>query len=127
MKIISIISQKVGVGKTTTSFSLITGLLRKGFRKGLMMITKKNFKDSIANQKDYKGDSEGNNYNSPHRETKSKKVNFLLRPSDVKLAVKIAAMKQISLNELVNVYLSEGIKKDFAMAEHYDEVFGKKS
>jgi hypothetical protein len=57
-------------------------------------------------------------------ETKSKKTQFTCRPSDMEPALKIATMRRVSLNELLNIYLKEGKKKDFKLVARYDEVFG---
>lgn len=61
------------------------------------------------------------------QETKSKRLNLLIKPSTYADLNKIAAMQQISLNELINTLCEKQIqsKKGQETIEKYNQVFNK--
>lgn len=62
------------------------------------------------------GDQEPNEKKAPvsrrtiKRETKSKRINLLVRPSDYEALVVMAEDEEVSLNELINRFIQENIK-----------------
>ncbi|NTV99003.1 MAG: hypothetical protein HGA70_07560 [Chlorobiaceae bacterium] len=60
---------------------------------------------------------------SNENETKSKRLNLLIRPSLMKNFMKIAYMRRTSINDLINRLIDDCVKKDAAMVEEYDKLF----
>ena len=60
------------------------------------------------------------------QQTKSKRLNLLLRPALLEDLKKIAAMRQTSVNDLINTVLAEFTEHETDQIEKYDSVFGKK-
>lgn len=58
-------------------------------------------------------------------ERKTKRLNLLLQPSIMDDLKKIAAMKQTSVNDLINSVLKDYNLAEKSMIEKYDRVFGK--
>lgn len=59
------------------------------------------------------------------QETKSKRLNLLLRPTLHRDITKLSAMERISTNELINRVLSEYIEQNTDKIQKYDEIFGE--
>ena len=59
------------------------------------------------------------------QETKSKRLNLLLRPTLHRDLGKLSAMERISTNELINRVLSEYIEQNADRLIKYDEIFGE--
>ena len=60
-------------------------------------------------------------------ETKSKRLNLLVRPGVLKEFAKIAYMQQTSVNELINRLISEYNAKESATIRQYDRLFKDKA
>jgi hypothetical protein len=60
-------------------------------------------------------------------ETKSKRLNLLVRPGVLKQFAKIAYMQQSSVNDLINRLISEYNDKEAATIRQYDRLFKDKS
>lgn len=58
-------------------------------------------------------------------ETKTKRLNLLMLPSVCDDITKIAAMKRLSTNELINNILQDYAKDNAELIEKYIEVFGE--
>lgn len=59
------------------------------------------------------------------QQTKSKRLNLLLRPALLEDLKKIAAMKQTSVNNLINTVLGEYAEQEAEQIEKYNSVFGE--
>lgn len=59
----------------------------------------------------------------PERETKSKRLNLLIRPSLFKALTKISVMERGSLNDLINKALAEYVTAHEDQITKYDETF----
>ena len=58
-------------------------------------------------------------------ETKSKRVNLLLRPSVYRQIEKLAAMQRTSPNDLINTILASYAEQERDTIEKYNEIFGE--
>lgn len=67
----------------------------------------------------------GYNRTAQNREAKSKRAQFLIKPSVYEGIKKIAIMEQTSVNEIVNGLLEECVLNNQKLLEKYEEVFGK--
>lgn len=61
--------------------------------------------------------------NKPKRETKSKRLNLVIRPSLYQSIEKIAYMKQNSPNDQISKCLEEYVEKNKDLIEKYDDIF----
>ncbi len=59
-------------------------------------------------------------------ETKSKRLNLLIRPGILKEFAKIAYMQQTSVNELINQLIAEHVEKKPETIQEYDRLFKDK-
>lgn len=59
------------------------------------------------------------------QELKSKRLNLLIRPSVYADIEKIAAMKRVSTNDLINTILDEYREREAAAVEKYNATFGE--
>lgn len=57
-------------------------------------------------------------------ETKTQRLNLLVKPSTYDKIYKITYMRQDSINNIVNEFLEEYIKNNAGEIERYDSVFG---
>lgn len=62
---------------------------------------------------------------SPEQQTKSKRLNLLLRPALLEDLKKIAAMERTSVNDLINTVLGEYAEQEAEQIEKYNSVFGE--
>ncbi|NTU69133.1 MAG: hypothetical protein HGB02_09725 [Chlorobiaceae bacterium] len=60
-------------------------------------------------------------------ETKSKRLNLLIRPGVLKQFAKIAYMQQTSVNDLINRLIAEHNEKEAGTIRQYDRLFKDKS
>jgi hypothetical protein len=58
------------------------------------------------------------------RETRSLRINVLVRPSIVDRLKKVSAIKRKSVNDLINTYLDERLELESDALKKFDEVFG---
>ena len=61
----------------------------------------------------------------PEQELKSKRLNLLIRPSVYADIEKIAAMKRVSTNDLINTVLDYYREREAAAIEKYNATFGE--
>ena len=59
------------------------------------------------------------------QETKSKRLNLIIRPTLHRDLGKLSAMDRISTNELINRVLSEYVEQNADKIQKYDEIFGE--
>lgn len=59
------------------------------------------------------------------QQTKSKRLNLLLRPALLEDLKKIAAMERTSVNDLINTVLGEYAEQEAEQIEKYNSVFGE--
>lgn len=59
-------------------------------------------------------------------ERKSKAFSLTARPTLITNSKKVAYMKQLSLNELINQLLDQCVKENISLVQEYDERFDKK-
>lgn len=62
---------------------------------------------------------------STEQQTKSKRLNLLLRPALLEDLKKIAAMERTSVNDLINTVLGEYAEQEAEQIEKYNSVFGE--
>lgn len=62
---------------------------------------------------------------SVEAETKSKRLNLLIRPSVYRQIEKIAAMQRTSPNDLINTILAEYADRERDTVEKYNDIFGE--
>ena len=62
---------------------------------------------------------------STEQQTKSKRLNLLLRPALLEDLKKIAAMERTSVNDLINTVLGEYAEREAEQIEKYNSVFGE--
>lgn len=62
---------------------------------------------------------------STEQQTKSKRLNLLLRPALLEDLKKIAAMERTSVNDLINTVLGEYAEREADQIEKYNSVFGE--
>jgi hypothetical protein len=60
-------------------------------------------------------------------ETKSKRLNLLIRPSLMDDFIKVAYMRRTSINDLINTLIDECVKKDVRLIDDYDRLFEEQS
>ncbi|UWX57087.1 hypothetical protein NY406_07615 [Chlorobaculum sp. MV4-Y] len=60
-------------------------------------------------------------------ETKSKRLNLLIRPGILKEFAKIAYMQQTSVNDLINQLITEHVEKKPETIQEYDRLFKDKN
>jgi predicted HicB family RNase H-like nuclease len=60
-------------------------------------------------------------------ETKSKRLNLLVRPGMLKEFAKIAYMQQTSVNDLINRLIAEHNEKEAGTIRQYNRLFNKKA
>ncbi|NTW83779.1 MAG: hypothetical protein HGB36_10510 [Chlorobiaceae bacterium] len=56
-------------------------------------------------------------------ETKSKRLNLLIRPSLMDDFTKIAYMRRTSINDLINRLVDECVERDASLIDDYDRLF----
>ena len=61
----------------------------------------------------------------PEQELKSKRLNLLIRPSVYADIEKIAAMKRVSTNDLINTVLDDYREREAVAIEKYNAAFGE--
>lgn len=59
-----------------------------------------------------------------HHETKSKRLNLLIRPDLMNDFIKIACMRRTSGNDLINRLVEECVIKETSLVLEYDRMFG---
>lgn len=59
------------------------------------------------------------------KETKSKRVNLLVKPSVYEALTKVAAMKRTSVNDLLNTIAAEYAASNAQLIEKYDRTFAE--
>lgn len=72
--------------------------------------TKQNVQEKDTLQKEMKPTKKAATRRIIKRETKSKRINLLVRPSEYEALASLAEEKGISLNELIGRFISEHIK-----------------
>lgn len=91
-------------------------------------MAKKSFKQTMAQNSTTVAMSyisSGASEDAGEKETKSKRLNLLIRPSLFEAASKIATMRRISVNELLNKTLEELVAGEANTIEMYDKIFGE--
>lgn len=68
----------------------------------------------------------GSNTEHTETETKSKRLNLLVKPSVLDNFKKIATMEQTSVNDLINQIMEDHIEKEAEKIKLYDSVFKAK-
>jgi len=68
------------------------------------------------------------NTHKPHKnpsagETKSKRLNLLIKPSLLQDFSKVAHMKRASVNSLLNMLIADYVKKEAATIQQYNQTF----
>lgn len=71
--------------------------------------------------------AKGDALESPGKERKTKRLNLLVRPSIMEDLGKIAVMQRTSVNDLINVVLSDYVREKEDMVQAYAKVFEKDS
>ncbi|NTW84338.1 MAG: hypothetical protein HGB36_13430 [Chlorobiaceae bacterium] len=71
----------------------------------------------------YKSHDKNNASQLDGSEPKSKRLNLLIRPSLMNDFKKIAYMRHLSINGLINKLIAEYVSKHAALVEEYDSVF----
>ncbi|NTU96943.1 MAG: hypothetical protein HGA62_03910 [Chlorobiaceae bacterium] len=59
-------------------------------------------------------------------ETKSKRLNLLIRPSLMNDFMKVAYMRRTSINDLINRLVDDCVTKDASLIDEYDRLFRDK-
>ena len=78
-----------------------------------------------AEEENAQPEKKTNQSRSTEQQTKSKRLNLLLRPALLEDLKKIAAMERTSVNDLINTVLGEYAEREAEQIEKYNSVFGE--